>query len=96
MSNRQDQIRAAIEKHDKPIPKTTVGKGKNYLPTNEGAGMTAKGRAEYNAKNGSHLKAPQASGSRHDSFCARMKGVVVHSKGDAPRAKASLKRWHCG
>jgi hypothetical protein len=96
MSNRRDQIRAAIEKHDKPIPKTTVGKGKNYLPTNEGAGMTAKGRAEYNAKNGSHLKAPQASGSRHDSFCARMKGVVAHSKGDAPRAKASLKRWHCG
>lgn len=96
MSNRRDQIRAAIEKHDKPIPKTTVGKGKNYLPTNEGAGMTAKGRAEYNAKNGSHLKAPQASGSRHDSFCARMKGVVAHSKGDAPRAKASLNRWHCG
>jgi hypothetical protein len=95
-SNRKDQIRAAMDKHDKPIPKTTTGKGKNYLPTSEGAGMTAKGRAEYNAKNGSHLQAPQASGSRHDSFCARMKGVVAHSKGDAPRAKASLKRWHCG
>ena len=24
-----------------------------------------------------------------------MKGVVEHSKGDAPRAKASLSRWHC-
>jgi len=96
MPNRKDQIRAAMDKHDKPIPKTTTGKGKNYLPTSEGAGMTAKGRAEYNAKNGSHLQAPQASGSRHDSFCARMKGVVAHSKGDAPRAKASLKRWHCG
>jgi hypothetical protein len=94
--SRQDDIRAAIEKHDKPIAKTTTGKGKNYLPTSEGAGMTAKGRAAYNAKNGSHLQAPQASGSRHDSFCARMKGVVAHSKGDAPRAKASLKRWHCG
>jgi hypothetical protein len=93
--SRQDDIRAAIEKHDKPIAKTTTGKGKNYLPTSEGAGMTAKGRAAYNAKNGSHLQAPQASGSRHDSFCARMKGVVAHSKGDAPRAKASLKRWHC-
>ena len=96
MATRRDQIRAAMDKHDKPIAKTTVGKGKNYLPTSEGAGMTAKGRAEYNAKNGSHLQAPQASGSRHDSFCARMKGVVAHSKGDAPRAKASLKRWHCG
>ena len=94
--NRKDAIRAAMDKHDKPISKTTTGKGKNYLPTSEGAGMTAKGRAEYNAKNGSHLQAPQASGSRHDSFCARMKGVVAHSKGDAPRAKASLKRWHCG
>lgn len=95
-SNRKDQIRAAMDKHDKPIPKTTTGKGKNYLPTEQGAGMTAKGRAEYNRKNDAHLQAPQASGSRHDSFCARMKGVVTHSKGDAPRAKASLKRWHCG
>jgi hypothetical protein len=92
---RKDAIRAAMEKHDKPISKTTTGKGKNYLPTNEGAGMTAKGRAEYNAKNGSHLKAPQKSGSRHNSFCARMEGVVAHAKGDAPRAKASLKRWGC-
>jgi hypothetical protein len=94
--SRQDDIRAAIDKHDKPIAKTTTGKGKNYLPTSEGAGMTAKGRAAYNAKNSSHLQAPQASGSRHDSFCARMSGVVSHAKGDAPRAKASLKRWHCG
>jgi len=93
--NRKDAIRAAVEKHDKPISKTTTGKGKNYLPTSEGAGMTAKGRAEYNAKNGSHLKAPQKSGSRHNSFCARMEGVVAHAKGDAPRAKASLKRWGC-
>jgi hypothetical protein len=92
---RKDAIRAAMDKHDKPISKTTTGKGKNYLPTNEGAGMTAKGRAEYNAKNGSHLKAPQKSGSRHNSFCARMEGVVAHAKGDAPRAKASLKRWGC-
>lgn len=93
--NRKDAIRAAMDKHDKPISKTTTGKGKNYLPTSEGAGMTAKGRAEYNAKNGSHLKAPQKSGSRHNSFCARMEGVVAHAKGDAPRAKASLKRWGC-
>jgi hypothetical protein len=93
--SRQDDIRAAIEKHDKPIAKTTTGKGKNYLPTSEGAGMTAKGRAAYNAKNGSNLQAPQKSGSRHNSFCARMSGVVAHAKGDAPRAKASLKRWDC-
>ena len=88
--SRKDQIRAAVDKHDKPIPKTTVGKGKNYLPANEGAGMTAKGRASYNAKNGSHLQAPQASGSRHDSFCARSQ----HWNGE--RGKAARARWHCG
>jgi hypothetical protein len=35
---------------NKPIPKTTTGAGKTYNPTDKGAGMTAKGRAEYNAK----------------------------------------------
>jgi len=88
MPSRRDQIEAAIEK-------TTKGKDRNYLPTEQGAGMTAKGRAEYNAKNNANLKAPQKSGKRHDSFCARMQGVVDNSKGDAPRAKASLKRWGC-
>jgi len=87
--SRKDDIRAAVEKHDKPIPKTTVGKGKNYLPTDQGAGMTAKGRAEYNAKNGSNLKAPQASGSRHDSFCARSAGW------NGERGKAARARWKC-
>ena len=87
--NRKDHIRAAVEKHDKPIPKTTVGKGKNYLPADQGAGMTAKGRAEYNAKNGSHLQAPQKSGSRHDSFCARS------SSWTGERGKAARKRWDC-
>ena len=93
--SRQNQIRSAIDKHDKPIAHKTTGAGKTYNPTDKGAGMTAKGRAEYNAKNGSHLKAPQKSGSRHDSFCARMKGVVAHAKGPAERAKASLKNWNC-
>lgn len=69
---------------------------KEKLPTSQGAGLTAKGRAKYNRENGSHLKAPQPQGgSRKDSFCARMSGVVKHSSGDAPRAKASLKRWKC-
>jgi hypothetical protein len=72
-----------------------VGRGEK-LPTKQGAGLTAKGRAKYNAATGSHLKAPQPEGgSRKDSFCARMSGVVKHASGDAPRAKASLKRWKC-
>jgi len=87
--SRKDQIRAAVEKHDKPISKTTVGKGKNYLPIEQGAGMTAKGRAAYNAKNGSNLKAPQSSGTRHDSFCARS------SSWNGERGKAARARWKC-
>ena len=72
-----------------------VGRGEK-LSVERGAGLTAKGREKYNRETGSHLKAPQPQGgSRKDSFCARMSGVVEHSKGDAPRAKASLKRWKC-
>jgi hypothetical protein len=73
----------------------SVGRGEK-LSTKEGAGLTAKGRAKYNRETGSNLKAPQPQGgSRKNSFCARMSGVVEHSKGDAPRAKASLRRWKC-
>ena len=72
-----------------------VGRGEK-LPISRGAGLTQKGREKYNRETGSHLKAPQPKGgARKDSFCARMSGVVEHSKGDAPRAKASLKRWDC-
>ena len=72
-----------------------VGRGEK-LPVSKGAGLTEKGRAKYNRETGSHLKAPQPQGgARKDSFCARMSGVVKHSKGDAERAKASLKRWNC-
>lgn len=72
-----------------------VGRGEK-LPASQGAGLTAKGRAKYNRETGSNLKAPQPQGgARKDSFCARMSGVVEHSKGDAERAKASLKRWKC-
>ena len=75
--------------------KLSVGRGEK-LPVSKGAGLTAKGRAKYNRETGSNLKAPQPQGgARKDSFCARMSGVVKHSKGDAERAKASLKRWKC-
>jgi hypothetical protein len=89
------------KKHDKPIAHTTTGKGKNYNSTEKGAGMTAKGRAAYNRKNGSDLKPPapnpktKADAGRKASFCARMEGVVRKAKGPAERAKASLKNWNC-
>ena len=73
----------------------SVGRGEK-LPASQGAGLTAKGRAKYNRETGSDLKAPQPEGgARKRSFCARMSGVVKHSKGDAERAKASLRRWKC-
>jgi len=78
----------------------SVGRGEK-LSVKEGAGLTAKGREKYNAATGSHLKAPapnpktEADKGRKSSFCARMEGVVAHAKGDAERAKASLRRWKC-
>ena len=77
-----------------------VGRGEK-LPVSKGAGLTAKGRAKYNAATGSNLKAPapnpktKADAGRKKSFCARMAGVVRNAKGPAERAKASLKRWKC-
>lgn len=83
------------EKKAKGGVSLAVGRGEK-LSTEQGAGLTAKGRAKYNRETGSNLKAPQPQGgSRKDSFCARMSGVVENAKGDAPRAKASLKRWKC-
>jgi hypothetical protein len=89
---------------NKPIPKVTTGKGKTYNPTDKGAGMTAKGRAEYNAKNNSNLKPPapnpktKADAGRKASFCARMSGMpgpMVDEKGKPTRKAASLKNWNC-
>jgi hypothetical protein len=78
----------------------SVGRGEK-LPASKGAGLTAKGRAKYNAATGSKLKPPapnpktKADAGRKTSFCARMKGVVAKAKGPAERAKASLRRWKC-
>jgi len=87
---------------EKTVKKKTGGdvslsiKRGEKLPTSQGAGLTAKGREKYNRETGSHLKAPQPEGGpRKKSFCARMEGVVQHAKGDAERAKASLRRWKC-
>ena len=83
-----------------PISKTTKGKGRHYLTTKEGAGMTAAGRKAYNAKTGSNLKAPQPEGgARKDSFCARMSGVkgpMKDENGKPTRKAAALSRWKCG
>jgi hypothetical protein len=76
-----------------------VGRGEK-LPTDKGAGLTAKGRAKYNRETGSNLKPPapnpktDADKGRKRSFCARMAGVAAKAK-DGDRAKASMRRWKC-
>ena len=77
----------------------SVSRGEK-LPASQGAGLTAKGRAKYNAATGSNLKAPapnpktEADKGRKASFCARMGGVAAKAK-DGERAKAALRRWKC-
>ena len=76
-----------------------VGRGEK-LPVSKGAGLTAKGRAKYNAATGSKLKAPapnprtEADKGRKASFCARMAPIAAKA-GEGSRAKASMRRWKC-
>jgi hypothetical protein len=71
-----------------------IGRGEK-LPAEQGAGLTAKGRAKYNRETGSDLKAPQPEGGkRRDSFCARM-GPTAEKSEKGSRARASMKRWNC-
>lgn len=84
-------------------PSLSIKKGEK-LPVSQGAGLTAKGRAKYNAATGSNLKAPapnpktKKDASRRKSFCARMSGMpgpMKDEKGRPTRKAASLKRWNC-
>jgi len=68
--------------------KLSVKRGEK-LPVSKGAGLTAKGRAKYNRETGSNLKAPTATGPRHNSFCARSKSWT------GPRGRAARSRWKC-
>jgi hypothetical protein len=66
---------------------------------NPEGGLNATGRAYYNAKTGSNLKAPQPEGGpRKKSFCARMSGVkgpMKDEKGRPTRKALALKKWKC-
>jgi len=75
-------------------PNLSVGRGEK-LPVSQGAGLTAKGRAKYNAATGSNLKAPAPNpknatdAARKKSFCARS------ASWDGERGLAARKRWGC-
>lgn len=75
-------------------PNLSVGRGEK-LPASKGAGLTAKGRAKYNRKTGSNLKAP-APNPKTDKEKARKKSFCARSKGwTGERGKAARRRWKC-
>jgi hypothetical protein len=80
------------------IRKTTKGKGRTFRTSEEGAGMTSKGVADYKRENpGSKLqtavtgkvKPGSKAAGRRKSFCARSKGWT------GERGKAARARWKC-
>ena len=78
----------------KKNPSLSLGRGEKSRK----GGLTAKGRAKYNAATGSNLKAPQPQGGpRKRSFCARMSGVKgpMEKNGKPTRKALALKRWKC-
>ena len=90
------------------IRKTTKGKGRNFLTTKEGAGMTKKGVAKYRRDNpGSKLKTAvtgkvkkgSAAAKRRKSYCARsagqMKKFPKAAKNPNSRLRQARKRWRC-
>ena len=90
--------------HDSPLSKlrkTTRGKGRHFLSAEEGAGMTAAGRAAYNRETGGNLKAPQPKGGkRKKSYCARSLGQMKKhrvncKKTPKKRICAARRRWKC-
>ena len=97
------------ERKEKPIRKTTKGKGANYRSTKSGAGMTKKGVAAYRKKNpwsklktavtGKVKKGSKAAG-RRKSYCARSAGQLKKSsaktKNDPDsRIRQARRRWKC-
>ena len=93
---------------DKPIPKTTKGKGANYRPTKSGAGMTAKGVAAHRRANpGSKLKTAvtgevkpgSKAAKRRKAYCARsagqMKKFPKAAANPNSRLRQARKRWKC-
>ena len=79
----------------KKNPSLSLGRGEKSRK----GGLTAKGRAKYNAATGSNLQAPQPQGGpRKKSFCARMSGVdgpMKKPNGEPTRKALALKKWNC-
>ena len=83
-----------------PAKKTGVSLSLGRGEKSPKGGLTAKGRAKYNAATGSNLRAPQPEGGpRNKSFCARMggnPGPMKDKNGKPTRKALALRRWKCG
>ena len=97
-----------MAKKEKPLRRTTKGKGANYRKTSKGAGMTKKGVKAYRKKNpGSKLKTAvtgkvkkgSTAAKRRKSYCARsagqMKKFPKAAKDPKSRLRQARKRWRC-
>ena len=99
----------AVKKKRKPsnMKGMTIGGGQKR-PTNQGAGLTAKGVAKYRKQNpGSKLKTAvtgsvkpgSKSAKRRKSYCARsagqMKKFPSAAKNPNSRLRQARKRWRC-
>ena len=94
---------------EKPIRKTTKGKGANYRPTKAGAGMTRKGVKAYRKANpGSKLKTAvtgkvkkgSKAAKRRKSYCASILGQLKRSSAKTrnnpnSRIRQARRRWKC-
>ena len=100
---------ATKKRKEKPIRRTTKGKGANYRPTKKGAGMTKKGGRAYRKKNpGSKLKTAvtgkvkkgSKAAKRSKSYCARSAGQLKRSSAKTrnnpnSRIRQARRRWKC-
>ena len=97
-----------MARREKPIRRTTKGKGANYSKTSKGARMTKKGVAAHRRANpGSKLKTAvtgkvkkgSAAAKRRKSYCARsagqMKKFPKAAKNPKSRLRQARKRWKC-
>ena len=82
------------------MPRTALNRKKGVsmrkVHKNPTGGLSAKGRAYYNAKTGSNLKAPAPNGKPGTKAGARKKSFCARSKSwNGERGKAARARWKC-
>jgi len=92
---------------ENPIRRTTRGKGANYRPTLQGAGMTEAGVRKYRKANPSSKlqtavteKNPTGKrAARRKSYCARSAGQMKMfpnaAKNPNSRLRQARRRWRC-